>query len=602
MAGMRVVVVGANDDGTVDLDDLRAKCEEHTATTWPRSWSPTRRRTASTSRTSSSSATIVHEHGGQVYVDGANLNALLGWARPGEFGGDVSHLNLHKTFCIPHGGGGPGVGPVGVAAHLAPYLPSHPLHPDARRAAARARSAPLRYGSAGILPISWAYIAMMGADGLTEATRSAVLSANYIAHPLRRSLPVLYHGQNGLVAHECIIDLRPITKASGVSVDDVAKRLIDYGFHAPTMSFPVPGTFMIEPTESESLQELDRFCDAMIAIRAEITAVENGEIALTTARCPLRRTRSRRSPATLGPGLLARAGAPSRSATRRRSTGRRSLGSTRRTATATWSAPAPTRAPSPSRLRTDDLGRVERRRSARPGRRRRLAAEAGPPAQPGGWRSGSGRRPWWTREVGQVGRQYRIGSITKTFTAALVMRLRDEGRLHLDDRVARTSPTRPSATEPCAACSPTRPACPQSRPARGGSGRRGSHGMSWSPRMPARDPVFRPASRATTTPTSGFAVLGELVARHRRMPWWECVQAELLDAARAGRDDVPAARRRRGRDVAQPADREPRGGAGAGDRRDGARRPAAGARRPTSRSGRTRSQSGSPATVLVASA
>jgi glycine dehydrogenase len=222
----------------------------------------------------------VHEYGGQVYVDGANLNALLGWAKPGEFGGDVSHLNLHKTFCIPHGGGGPGVGPVAVAAHLAPYLPSHPMHPDDghREGIGPVSAAP--FGSAGILPISWAYIAMMGARGLTEATGQAVLSANYIAHRLGDHYPVLYTGADGLVAHECIIDLRAMTKASGVGVDDVAKRLIDYGFHAPTMSFPVPGTFMVEPTESESLAELDRFCDAMIAIRSEIEAVVAGTIAL----------------------------------------------------------------------------------------------------------------------------------------------------------------------------------------------------------------------------------------------------------------------------------------------------------------------------------
>jgi glycine dehydrogenase len=277
MAGMRVVVVASHDDGTVDLDDLRAKCAQHADAlaaimiTYP-----------STHGVYEQDITelcdIVHEHGGQVYVDGANLNALLGWARPGEFGGDVSHLNLHKTFCIPHGGGGPGVGPVGVAAHLAPYLPRHPLHPEV---AARDGSGPVSaapFGSAGILPISWAYIAMMGAEGLTAATGQAVLSANYIAARLDEHFPVLYRGQNGLVAHECILDLRAITKATGVSVDDVAKRLIDYGFHAPTMSFPVAGTLMIEPTESESLQEIDRFIEAMIAIRAEIKAIEDGEI------------------------------------------------------------------------------------------------------------------------------------------------------------------------------------------------------------------------------------------------------------------------------------------------------------------------------------
>ena len=224
---------------------------------------------------------IVHQHGGQVYVDGANLNALLGLAKPGAFGGDVSHLNLHKTFCIPHGGGGPGVGPVAVAAHLAPYLPSHPMHPELghREGIGPVSAAP--YGSAGILPISWAYIAMMGEAGLTEATTVAVLSANYVARRLEEHYPVLYKGHGGLVAHECILDLRPLAKASGVSVDDVAKRLVDYGFHAPTMSFPVPGTFMIEPTESESLAELDRFIEAMTAIRREIADVEDGRIALS---------------------------------------------------------------------------------------------------------------------------------------------------------------------------------------------------------------------------------------------------------------------------------------------------------------------------------
>jgi glycine dehydrogenase len=285
MAGMRVVVVGAAEDGTVDLDDLRAKCEAHKdelaaiMVTYP-----------STHGVYESGildlCSIVHEYGGQVYVDGANLNALLGWARPGEFGGDVSHLNLHKTFCIPHGGGGPGVGPVGVATHLVPYLPSHPMHPDAAHRDGIGPVAAAPYGSAGILPISWAYVAMMGAKGLADATAQAVLSANYIARRLHEHYPVLYSGADGLVAHECIIDLRTITKASGISVDDVAKRLIDYGFHAPTMSFPVAGTFMIEPTESESLAEIDRFCDAMVSIRREIAAVEDGSI--SAADSPLR--------------------------------------------------------------------------------------------------------------------------------------------------------------------------------------------------------------------------------------------------------------------------------------------------------------------------
>lgn len=275
MAGMRVVLVKSTDQGEVDLADLRAQCEAHAddlsaiMVTYP-----------STHGVYEHGITelceIVHAHGGQVYVDGANLNALLGHAQPGVFGGDVSHLNLHKTFCIPHGGGGPGVGPVAVAEHLVPFLPTHPLHPvESKRAGVGAISA-APYGSAGILPIPYAYIAMMGAEGLTDATSVAVLSANYIAKRLESAFPVLYSGDNDLVAHECILDLRPLTKAAGLSIDDVAKRLIDYGFHAPTMSFPVPGTLMVEPTESEDLAELDRFCDAMLAIRSEIDQVVAG--------------------------------------------------------------------------------------------------------------------------------------------------------------------------------------------------------------------------------------------------------------------------------------------------------------------------------------
>ncbi len=279
MAGMRVVVVKASDDGSVDLDDLRDRCEEHRddlaaiMVTYPSTH-------GAFEHTITELCEIVHRYGGQVYVDGANLNALLGLSQPGAFGGDVSHLNLHKTFCIPHGGGGPGVGPVAVAAHLAPYLPSHPQHPDPERRHGVGPVSAAPFGSAGILAISWAYIALMGAAGLTEATSVAILSANYIAHRLKDHYPVLYKGHGDLVAHECILDLRGLTRASGVSVDDVAKRLVDYGFHAPTMSFPVPGTFMVEPTESESLAELDRFCDAMIDIRREISLVENGDVAL----------------------------------------------------------------------------------------------------------------------------------------------------------------------------------------------------------------------------------------------------------------------------------------------------------------------------------
>jgi glycine cleavage system P protein (glycine dehydrogenase) len=212
-----------------------------------------------------------------VYVDGANLNALVGLAKPGRFGADVSHLNLHKTFCIPHGGGGPGVGPVAARAHLAPYLPNHPLQPLAGPDTSPGPVSAAPWGSASILPISWAYVRLMGPDGLAHATRSAILAANYVAARLRGHYPVLYAGRGGLVAHECIVDLRPITKQTGVTVDDVAKRLIDYGFHAPTMSFPVAGTLMIEPTESEDLAELDRFVDAMIAIRAEVERVAAGE-------------------------------------------------------------------------------------------------------------------------------------------------------------------------------------------------------------------------------------------------------------------------------------------------------------------------------------
>jgi len=220
----------------------------------------------------------VHDAGGQVYVDGANLNALMGLAKPGRFGADVSHLNLHKTFCIPHGGGGPGVGPVAVGPHLVPFLPGSPAPGAAATAPGRVGPvAAAPFGSAGILPISWAFIAMMGPDGLRRASQVAILAANYIAQRLDEHFPVLYTGRNGLVAHECIVDLRTLTKQTGVTVDDVAKRLIDYGFHAPTMSFPVAGTLMIEPTESEDLAEIDRFCAAMIAIRQEIARVAAGD-------------------------------------------------------------------------------------------------------------------------------------------------------------------------------------------------------------------------------------------------------------------------------------------------------------------------------------
>ncbi len=275
MAGMQVVVVACDESGNVDLADLEAKASEHAANlaaimvTYP-----------STHGVFEAGITrlceIVHVHGGQVYVDGANMNALVGIAAPGAFGGDVSHLNLHKTFCIPHGGGGPGVGPVAVAAHLARFLPGHRHLEAPKEAIGPVSAAP--YGSAAILPISWMYVAMMGADGLTQATEMAILNANYVARRLSPHYPVLYTGPGGLVAHECILDLRPLKEKSGIAVEDVAKRLVDYGFHAPTMSFPVPGTLMVEPTESESKAELDRFCDAMIAIREEIRAVEEGRL------------------------------------------------------------------------------------------------------------------------------------------------------------------------------------------------------------------------------------------------------------------------------------------------------------------------------------
>jgi glycine dehydrogenase len=276
MAGMRVVVVKTGENGDVDVDDLHAKIEQHRdrlavlMVTYPSTHGVFEDNITGICAT-------VHEAGGQVYVDGANLNALVGLARPGRFGADVSHLNLHKTFCIPHGGGGPGVGPVAVRAHLAPYLPNHPLQPAAGPATGVGPVSAAPWGSAGILPISWTYVRLMGAEGLQRATQTAVLSANYVAKRLEPHFPVLYTGPGGLVAHECIIDLRPLTKETGVSVDDVAKRLIDYGFHAPTMSFPVAGTLMIEPTESEDLAEVDRFCAAMIAIRGEVDRVASGE-------------------------------------------------------------------------------------------------------------------------------------------------------------------------------------------------------------------------------------------------------------------------------------------------------------------------------------
>jgi glycine dehydrogenase len=279
MAGLDVVVVGCDRHGNVDLADLEAKAELHKERlaalmiTYPSTHGVFEEAIRDICR-------IVQDRGGQVYLDGANLNALLGICRPAEIGADVAHLNLHKTFCIPHGGGGPGMGPIGVKAHLAPFLPDHPVVQGVNPAGngqsiGAVAAAP--WGSASILPISWAYVAMMGGPGLTRATQIAILNANYVAKRLAPHYPIVYAGKNGMVAHECIVDLRPIKQASGVTVEDVAKRLIDYGFHAPTMSWPVPETLMIEPTESEARRELDRFCDAMIAIREEIAAIERGE-------------------------------------------------------------------------------------------------------------------------------------------------------------------------------------------------------------------------------------------------------------------------------------------------------------------------------------
>ncbi|MFN3600929.1 MAG: aminomethyl-transferring glycine dehydrogenase [Dietzia sp.] len=273
MAGMKVVVVGCRPNGDVDVDDLREKVGRHAAElsaimiTYPSTHGVYEHDIEEI-------CAIVHDAGGQVYIDGANLNALVGVARPGRFGGDVSHLNLHKTFCIPHGGGGPGVGPVAVAEHLREFLPGHPYEDGLGSGAVVSAAA---FGSASILPITWAYVRMMGADGLRRATLTAIASANYLARRIGKDFPVLYSGDGGWVAHECILDLRPLIDSVGISIDDVAKRLADYGFHAPTMSFPVPNTLMVEPTESEDLAELDAFCDAMAAIRAEIDRVASGE-------------------------------------------------------------------------------------------------------------------------------------------------------------------------------------------------------------------------------------------------------------------------------------------------------------------------------------
>jgi len=279
MAGMKVVVVECDEHGNVSLADLKTKIAEYQSTlaalmvTYPSTHGVFE-------SAISEICAMIHDAGGQVYVDGANLNALVGTAQPGKFGADVSHLNLHKTFCIPHGGGGPGVGPVIAKSHLAPFLPNHPLDELAGPASGPGPISAAPFGSASILPISWAYIRLMGGEGLTHATEVAILNANYMAARLKGSYPILYTGAHGLVAHECILDMREITKISGVTVDDIAKRLMDYGFHAPTMSFPVAGTLMIEPTESEDILEMNRFIDAMIAIRGEIDQIIDGKIAV----------------------------------------------------------------------------------------------------------------------------------------------------------------------------------------------------------------------------------------------------------------------------------------------------------------------------------
>ena len=285
MAGMKVVVIGCDDAGNVSISDLRAKIEEYAGriaalmVTYPSTHGVFE-------EAISDICALIHDAGGQVYVDGANLNALVGLAKPGKFGADVSHLNLHKTFCIPHGGGGPGVGPVIARRHLAPFLPNHPLDISAGPVSGPGPISAAPFGSALILPISWAYIRMMGSTGLQEASKIAILSANYIARKLSGAYPILYTGEKGLVAHEAIIDLRPITKETGVTVDDIAKRLMDFGFHAPTMSFPVAGTFMIEPTESEDIAELDRFISAMLVIRNEIDGIASGKYSVEDS--PLR--------------------------------------------------------------------------------------------------------------------------------------------------------------------------------------------------------------------------------------------------------------------------------------------------------------------------
>ncbi len=276
IAGLKMVPVSCDEQGNIDVADLQAKASQHKENltalmvTYPSTHGVFEETIRDVCR-------IVHEHGGQVYMDGANMNAMVGLCRPGDMGADVCHLNLHKTFCIPHGGGGPGMGPIAVAGHLTPFLPGHPIHnPGGDQAIGAVSAAP--YGSPSILPISWAFIALMGGDGLTYSTQVAILSANYMAKRLEKDYTVLYRGKGGLSAHEFILDLRPFKKSADVEVEDVAKRLMDFGFHAPTISWPVPGTMMIEPTESESKTELDRYCEALITIRGEIEAIEEGRL------------------------------------------------------------------------------------------------------------------------------------------------------------------------------------------------------------------------------------------------------------------------------------------------------------------------------------
>ena len=286
MMGMKVVVVATDENGNVDIDDLTAKCEEHSANlgafmiTYPSTHGVFEEGIRDI-------CDLIHKHGGQVYMDGANMNAQVGLMQPADVGADVLHMNLHKTFCIPHGGGGPGMGPIGLKSHLAPFIASHSVNPvfNAQQGQTAVSAAP--YGSASILPISWMYITMMGQDGLTKATKRALLNANYVAKSLSDDYPVLYTGKNGFVAHECIIDIRPLKEETGITETDIAKRLMDYGFHAPTMSFPVAGTLMIEPTESESIDELDRFISALKQIKQEALKVKAGTDGWTADNNPL---------------------------------------------------------------------------------------------------------------------------------------------------------------------------------------------------------------------------------------------------------------------------------------------------------------------------